>query len=97
MLTAFSYLCFEVLHDDVPLKNSRWAYDIVSRSHTLNLIAQTELYTFLDQLPLLLHWHRNNMAICEALDEIFATYVHTQYEAENLLDEYADFKNSDSA
>ncbi|KAF5942720.1 hypothetical protein HYC85_020362 [Camellia sinensis] len=37
------------------------------------------------------------MATCEALDEISAILVRTQYEAKNLLEKYANFRNNDLA
>ena len=55
LLVAFSHLPFNVLEDDVPLKNLRWACDILTRGHVHNPLAQAELHMFLDQLPLLLN------------------------------------------
>ncbi|GMP26299.1 hypothetical protein CsSME_00002791 [Camellia sinensis var. sinensis] len=55
LFAAFSHLRFNVLEDDVPLKNLRWACDILTRGHVLNPLAQAELHMFLDQLSLLLH------------------------------------------
>ena len=52
---------------------------------------------FLDQLPLLFHWHRTSLATTQSLDQLSSLRVHTQYEAENLVNEYNDFKNKDSA
>ena len=52
---------------------------------------------FLDQLPLLLHWHRTSVATTQSLDQLLSLRVHAQYEAENLIEEFYNFKNKDSA
>ena len=39
LLAAFSHLPFNVLEDDVSLKNFRWACDVMTRGHVLNPIA----------------------------------------------------------
>lgn len=96
LLALFSHLPFEVLGDDVPYRNFLWDCDIISRGHALNPIAQTKLHTFLDQLHLLLNWHKISQATSDSLDEIDAIRIHSQYEAENLLEEYDAFKNKDS-
>lgn len=59
LFTAFSHLSVGVLRDDTPHMNLLWGCDIVSRNHILNPVAQTKLHAFLDQLPLLLNWHKN--------------------------------------
>ena len=96
LLVAFSHLPFNVLEDDVLLKNFRWACDVMTRGHVLNPIAQIELQAFSDQLPLL-HWHRTSVVTTQSLNQLSSLRVHTQYEAENLIEEYDDFKNKDSA
>ena len=66
------------------------------RSHLLNSVALIELYTFLDQLPLLLNWHFQASITSNILDEAFSARIQVQYEAENLLDDYEAFKSPDS-
>ena len=68
----------------------------ISRSHILNPVAQAELHTFLDQLPLLLTQHTNASTTSELLENTSTTRIQIQYEAENLIKEYEDFKNQDS-
>ena len=94
---VFSHLIFNVLEDDVPLKNFRWACDVMTRGHVLNPIAQAALQMFLAQLPLLLHWHWTSVATTQSLDQLQSLRVHAQYEAENLIEEFDAFKNKDSA
>ena len=52
---------------------------------------------FLDQLPLLLHWHRTSIATIQSLDQLSSLRVHAQYKTENFIEEFNDFKNKDSA
>ena len=66
----------------------------MTRGHVLNPIAQAELQAFSDQLTLL-HRYKICLATCNFLDEITANQIQTQYEAENLIEEYDDFKNKD--
>ncbi|XP_028072396.1 uncharacterized protein LOC114274618 [Camellia sinensis] len=97
LLAAFSHLPFNVLEDDIPLKNFRWACDVLTRGYVLNPLAQAELHLFLDQLPVLLYWHRNSMVTMQSLDQLSSLRIQAQYEAENFTEEFDDFKNKDSA
>ena len=68
----------------------------MTRGHVLNPIARAELQAFLYQLPLLLHWYQISLATTNSLNKISAKRIQTQYEVENHLDEYNEFKNKDS-
>ena len=69
----------------------------MTQGHVFNPIAQAELQAFWDQLPLLFHWYKISLATSDPLNEITANQIQPQYEAENLIEEYDDFKNKDSA